>query len=321
MNNSKFTVVIPNFKRVTELVRALESVLSQELSEELLDSIIIVDDYSDNIDEIIAAVEKLNSTKVMMINNSFKSNAAVTRNQGARLAKTKWVSFLDSDDIFMPGKLISLANAVSSESDVYYNKALVYFNNKLESIVPSRPIKDNEHISDYLFTSKELMQTSTLTVRRSFFDDNGFNEKYIRHQDYDLCLSFEFSGLKIEFVDTVGTAIFWNSKDRPNLKGESFDYSYNWLIENEDRMSPSAINEFYYNFVVLKAARNNNKKYSLKAAMKLKKEVVTVNKLLTYCTVLVIPYSLQNLFYINYKRLKCYVMEYREHKNNKRKSH
>lgn len=82
MNNSKFTVVIPNFKRVTELVRALESVLNQELSEELLDSIIIVDDDSDNIDEIIAAVEKLNSAKIMMINNSFKSNAAVTRNQG-----------------------------------------------------------------------------------------------------------------------------------------------------------------------------------------------------------------------------------------------
>lgn len=321
MNNSKFTVVIPNFKRVTELVRALESVLSQELSEELLDSIIIVDDDSDNIDEIIAAVEKLNSAKIKMINNSFKSNAAVTRNQGARLAKTKWVCFLDSDDVFLPGKLISIANAVTSESDVYYNKALVYFNNKLEAIVPSRPIKDNEHISDFLFTSKELMQTSTLTVRKSFFDDNGFNEKYIRHQDYDLCLSFQYSGLKVELIEIVGTAIFWNSKDRPNLKGESFDYSYNWLVENEDRMTLSAINEFYYNFVVLKAARNNNKKYSLKAAIKLKKEVLTIKRIFTYCAVLAIPYSLQNLFYINYKRFKCYVMERREYKNNKRKDH
>ncbi|MCF0033410.1 glycosyltransferase family 2 protein, partial [Klebsiella pneumoniae] len=52
MNNFEhplFTVVIPNYKRVEELKRALQSIIDQKNFEELVDKIIIVDDKSENV--------------------------------------------------------------------------------------------------------------------------------------------------------------------------------------------------------------------------------------------------------------------------------
>ncbi|HHQ6589408.1 TPA: glycosyltransferase family 2 protein [Serratia fonticola] len=311
MKNAMFTVVIPNYKRIKELIRAIESVLNQSGAEELLESIIIVDDKSENIDKIVEALSLIETDKIILVRNEFKSNAAATRNQGARLAKSEWVCFLDSDDTFLPDKLTNLSIAVRSGADVYYNKAFVYFDDTLESIVPGRPMRIDEHISDYLFLSKQLMQTSMLTVRQSFFNRFGFNEKYIRHQDYDLCLSFEERKLKIEAVETVGTAIFWNSAERPNSKGESFNYSLDWLVENKDRMTKEAGDAFYFYFVVMKSARNGNKIYSLKRLFRASKKVLSVKQLIIYLCILLVPRFLQNIFYMNFKRLKCHVNKYK----------
>ncbi|MDF0687536.1 glycosyltransferase [Escherichia coli] len=65
----------------------------------------------------------------MHIKNNFKSNAAYTRNQGAKCAKTEWVCFLDSDDSFAADKLIKLAHEIvennHSNKTVFINQAVV----------------------------------------------------------------------------------------------------------------------------------------------------------------------------------------------------
>lgn len=314
MNRPKlFTVVIPNYNRITELKRAIQSIRDQIDYDVLVDKIIIVDDESENIKEIEQAISLLNDSKVILIKNEFKSNAAFTRNQGARLAKSPWVCFLDSDDAFESNKLLLLSERVNSNADVYYNKALVYFDGMVEDVVPHRPLQVMEHISDYLFVDGEYMQTSMLTVKREFFDKHGFNDKYIRHQDYDLCLSFNEHNLKIEFVDSVGTLIYWSSKERPNNKGESFDYSRAWLEENKNRITESAYKKFYFNFIIMKSARNGNKAYSLSNFFKLKEKDIGIKNAFIYAAILIIPSSLQHWFYIQYKRAKINAVKNRSY--------
>lgn len=309
-----FSIIIPNYKRVAELKRALDSIRSQFDYSELVDQIIIVDDKSDNIKDIENLVLSYNDPKITLIKNDFKSNAAATRNQGAKIARTPWVCFLDSDDAFNTNKLLLLREYIQSGADVYYNKAQVYFNDEIEDVVPHRALKKNEHISDYLFVSGQYMQTSTLTVRRSFFDNNGFNENYIRHQDYDLCLTFNDHHMKIELADFIGTFIYWNSTERPNNKGESYDYSLNWLQENKSRITPLAFKYFYFNFIVLKAARNGAKIYSFQHFLKMKNKHVGIKKMLTYMFVLAIPVNLQHWAYIKYKKVKIYAAKKRTNK-------
>ncbi|MEH4379351.1 glycosyltransferase, partial [Klebsiella pneumoniae] len=81
MNNFEhplFTVVIPNYKRVEELKRALQSIIDQKNFEELVDKIIIVDDKSENVKLIDDTISLLNNNKILHIKNNFKSNAAYT---------------------------------------------------------------------------------------------------------------------------------------------------------------------------------------------------------------------------------------------------
>ena len=70
MNNFEhplFTVVIPNYKRVEELKRALQSIIDQKNFEELVDKIIIVDDKSENVKLIDDTISLLNNNKILHI--------------------------------------------------------------------------------------------------------------------------------------------------------------------------------------------------------------------------------------------------------------
>ncbi|QIT27987.1 glycosyltransferase family 2 protein [Raoultella terrigena] len=299
-----FTIVIPNYKRINELIRAIDSIREQENYDSLVHQIIIVDDKSENIEDIENALKIFSDDKIFLVKNSFKSNAAATRNQGARLAQTEWVCLLDSDDAFTNNKLQLLVDKIGSKADVYYNKAIVYFDEKIEDVVPHRPKKPDEKISEYLFVSDEYMQTSTLTIKRSFFEDSGFNEKYIRHQDYDLCLTFDDKKMMVEYADFIGTKIFWNSKERPNEKGESFQYSLNWLEENRYRITEKAYQKFYFKFIVLKSARSGLKKLSIKNFLKLNIKTLHIKQIIIYSIVIIIPSNLQRTLYMMYKKAK-----------------
>lgn len=59
--------MIPNYKRVEELKRALQSIIDQKNFEELVDKIIIVDDKSENVKLIDDTISLLNNNKILHI--------------------------------------------------------------------------------------------------------------------------------------------------------------------------------------------------------------------------------------------------------------
>lgn len=67
--------------------------------------LIISDDCStDNTKEVIAPYLKADE-RIKYICNSNNSGAANTRNNALKIAKGKWIAFLDSDDLWLPEKL------------------------------------------------------------------------------------------------------------------------------------------------------------------------------------------------------------------------
>ncbi|HHG8827783.1 TPA: glycosyltransferase family 2 protein [Escherichia coli] len=311
MNNFEhplFTVVIPNYKRVEELKRALQSIIDQKNFEELVDKIIIVDDKSENVKLIDDTISLLNNNKILHIKNNFKSNAAYTRNQGAKCAKTEWVCFLDSDDSFAADKLIKLAHEIvennHSNKTVFINQAVVYFNKEIEDIVPHRAIGEKEHISDYLFVSDEYMQTSTLTIHSSFFERFGFNEEYVRHQDYDLCLTLYENGYTFKQLDFVGTNIYWGTHERPISKGESVNYSLKWITENKGRVTECAYNNFMFKFVVMKCLRGGGKLHSLQYISNVKLNYISYKYKMYFLILFFTPGFLYFYLYNSFKKRK-----------------
>lgn len=94
------SIIMPSYNCAKFIEESIRSVLAQTYTNwELL----IVDDCSkDNTAEI---VKSFNDPRILYQRNKHNSGAAVTRNIALRLAKGRYIAFLDSDDLWMPTKL------------------------------------------------------------------------------------------------------------------------------------------------------------------------------------------------------------------------
>lgn len=94
-----FSIVIPTWNRADMIAKTLDSVLAQTFTDF---EVIVVDDGStDNTKEV---VESFTDTRLQYI---WQQNAerAAARNNGTRHAQGEYITFLDSDDLFMPEHL------------------------------------------------------------------------------------------------------------------------------------------------------------------------------------------------------------------------
>jgi glycosyltransferase involved in cell wall biosynthesis len=100
-------VVIPTFERVQSTVDAIESVLSQTLK---VDEIVVVDDGSD-ISIFQELKKKVESKPINLIRMEPSRHPGRARNAGVSLLNTKWVAFLDSDDVWHKDKMEKQLNS------------------------------------------------------------------------------------------------------------------------------------------------------------------------------------------------------------------
>jgi glycosyltransferase involved in cell wall biosynthesis len=118
---------------------------------------------------------------------------AAARNTGIRVAKGKYIAFLDSDDIWMPKKLELQVDYLNKHANI----ALVYGDYTTfdetgtieENFASSRGL---QRPSGYIFRElllKCLFQTSTVVIREEVLKAVGlFDERYLKGEDYDLWL-------------------------------------------------------------------------------------------------------------------------------------
>ena len=100
MNKPLVSVIMPAYRCAATIGAAIDSVLCQDIDLELL----VIDDCSpEPLEEALAPYS--GDSRVHLLKNEQNMGAAQTRNRGVALAKGEYVAFLDSDDIWLPGKL------------------------------------------------------------------------------------------------------------------------------------------------------------------------------------------------------------------------
>jgi len=93
------SVVIPTWNRAQLVGDAIRSVLAQR---ESLVEAIVVDDAST--DSTIELLETEFGDRIRLLRLEHRRGPGGARNAGARLARGEFVAFLDSDDVWLPGK-------------------------------------------------------------------------------------------------------------------------------------------------------------------------------------------------------------------------
>lgn len=109
----KFSVIIPVFNAERFIERAVNSAVMQE---EVCDVVIVEDGSTDRTLEICQGlVERHSNVRLVAHLDKRNKGAGASRNLGVHAADSKWLSFLDADDFFLPGRFRHVVEMVQED--------------------------------------------------------------------------------------------------------------------------------------------------------------------------------------------------------------
>ena len=179
------SVIIPTHNRRDFVREAIASVLAQTYQDF---EIIVVDDGSD--DDTRTVVEEF-SRAWPVVQYVFQSNQGVSaaRNHGVALSHGQFLAFLDSDDVWQPGKLESQIAFFTTHPEASICQTQeIWLRNGVRVNPHNKHRKAN---GDIFARSLELclVSPSAVMLRRGLFEQvGGFDPNLPACEDYDLWL-------------------------------------------------------------------------------------------------------------------------------------
>lgn len=159
------SVIIPVYNNKEWLEIAVKSVIRQNYTNWEL---IVIDDGST---EVLSDLECLNNEKITYIRNE-NNGVAFSRNYGMKLAKGKYIAFLDSDDFWDEQKLQEQVNAMEKYNAKWSQHNYYYIDDKSNQVIDKiDTYKYRKHYKKYFFTSFKV-QTSCFMVERQAVIEN-----------------------------------------------------------------------------------------------------------------------------------------------------
>ena len=165
-------IILPNYNKGKFLEEAINSVIAQTYKNWHL--YIIDDNSSDNSSEII---DKLGNQKNITVVKLYKNKGpSFCRNYAMRISKSKYISFIDSDDSWSNNKLEKQIDFMEKNNlNFTYTNYTPFFENKDRKI-----FKKHTKIRDYFnfekFIKNSSINTTTMIIARSILRNNRFRK-------------------------------------------------------------------------------------------------------------------------------------------------
>jgi len=181
--NILFSVILPTFKRVNKISKAIDSVINQTYQNWEL---IIIDNMSN--DGTKELVERHHNKKILFYQFDNQGIIAKSRNFGIEKSKGEYLCFLDSDDWWLYEKLESINDVLKDGHLFIYHNHLINSPNrflkkrKINSKILTKPIFSN------LINYGPSFATSSVTIKKSVFKKIGYfdtDKKYVAWEDFD----------------------------------------------------------------------------------------------------------------------------------------
>lgn len=184
------TVVIPTIGRGS-LVNAVDSIVEPELSVQ----VIVV---TDKIQDLSKVIEMLSGREVRIVRGP-DLGAPGARNEGMRLATSRYISFLDDDDLWMPWKATKQIREIELTGDRQnaFSVVGIIFQSRTGQIrESSRAIfqPKKETLANFIVARKKLLYggspfcTPSILMSSSFRDKIQFKESTSIHDDWDFII-------------------------------------------------------------------------------------------------------------------------------------
>ena len=188
------STIIPAYNSVEYIGEALESALRQNYENQ--EVIVINDGSTDGTGQILKSF----GNRIRVINQT-NAGSAVARSHGIRVARGKYLAFLDADDLWLPGKLVAQVSHLERNPEVgmVYSAWQEWYPEANGQFVAPAMDKINgdadaleTQSSGWLYNALLLdciIHTTTVVMRSNVAREVGdFDKALKRGQDYDYWL-------------------------------------------------------------------------------------------------------------------------------------
>lgn len=235
---NKISVIIPNYNRANDLIKAIKSVLNQSYP---VHEVLVCDDGStDNAKQLVA---DLNDDRVQWIDCGRNGMPSIPRNIGIAKSSGEWLAFLDNDDTWLPNKLeiqmqlLEKSKLLASSTNAFRidkdnNNLGKYHNSDLPNVLSLEKI----YPANWVICSSAIIHRSLIEKAIGFPESASLRAL----EDYALWLriasltTFAYSddGL-INYKDVPSQSIRSKDDGKWQQRERVFDDYYRWCISAE----------------------------------------------------------------------------------------
>ena len=165
-------VVLPNYNKAEFLEEAINSVITQTYKNWHL---YIVDDHSN--DNSAKVIDKFSNLENVTVIKLYKNKGpSFCRNYAMRISKSKYISFIDSDDSWLSDKLEKQITFMEKHNLTFtYTDYTPFFESFGEKKIKKRTsIKD--HFNYRTFIKNSSINTTTMIITRSILGSHRFKK-------------------------------------------------------------------------------------------------------------------------------------------------
>lgn len=252
------SVIIPTVRRPLLVMRAVNSVLAQSITD--LEVVVVIDGTDPETAHTLGAVA---DGRLRLVQNARPLGSAGARNVGIEAARGEWVAFLDDDDEWLRDKLELQLAAARAEGHCVIVSCLSYVATSLKRYIWPRRVYDNASpLGEYLFDRRSwfrgdvMLQCSSLLMPRWLSRELLFGPV---HDDWDMLLrAVGEKGIKI--VTVSSPLVIHHTEDGRESLGASFDWrkSLQWADANRLLIGPRAYAGFCLTIISPQAAKSGD---------------------------------------------------------------
>jgi len=216
MNTEKspiVSVIIPCYNAELYLEKAVESVLSQTLTD--IECIIVDDGSIDNTRKISVSV--MNRDKRVKYLYKRNGGVASARNLGIKYARGKWIQFLDADDWLNKDKLrfqLNYHNPSLHQNDVvlFSDYEVIYQDSNHQIVKRIANIAENLNneqliniLTSWQFTADFPAPIWSLLIKNSIFRKKIMDESFIIYDDLEFIIDILLKDVPFIYTPIIGT--------------------------------------------------------------------------------------------------------------------
>lgn len=213
----KFSIIVPVYKTEQYLTQCVDSILAQEFKD--FELILVDNESPDACPEICENYAK--QDKRIRVIHKKHGKAASARNVGMRAAQGEYLCFLDSDDFWIDGQVLSKINErlVQSNADILELYYQFYYQSTGRYLLPNKTdfsqfdTLSNEEKIGFLIRNDRLNPSAWgMCIKRIFLEKcNGYFKEDLVTEDIEWCIRLYSHNPQ---VDALEDAIYVYRKNR-----------------------------------------------------------------------------------------------------------